>query len=322
MKNILFTAILLFTQQSIANDYATQVNAKLIDRLDRLERDLNVMQKQFYKTGSTSSNKFSRSSNIPQESGNSEIESRVLLIEEQMRDLNGRIEEAQFVSKQVLEKLDQINKDIDFRLSQMEKSGNIKTDKDGIEQITDSINDEKLDIDKSKKEVPTDFSKSTPLNEQIKKPDNKGNIKTKEIEEPLDKKEMETSQRKAQYEAIIEKIKANNLDEAQNKLEEFISKNGDDPLVGNAYYWLGEVHFSKKQYEKAAIKYLKGYKQFAKGKRAPDSLYKLSVSLGNLKKINEACNTLDKLFDRFPDMQTNIRNGAQKQYKQLGCKKS
>jgi len=240
-----------------------------------------------------------------------------------MRDLNGRIEEAQFVSKQVLEKLEQINKDIDFRLAQMEKNGNVKTDKESFDQISKNTLDTEKSIDeKAKKNGPTDFNKSTPLNEQLKKSSENRNIKTKDVDEPLDKKEMESIQRKTQYEAIIDQIKANNIDEAQNKLEEFISKNGEDPLVGNAYYWLGEVHFSKKQYEKAAIKYLKGYKQFAKGKRAPDSLYKLSVSLGNLKKINEACNTLDKLFDRFPDMHANLRNGAQKQYKQLGCKKS
>lgn len=332
MKKLLLGILILAASQSSAADYSSQVNAKLIDRIDRIERDFSILQKQFYRSGDAAPSKFSRNTGIS--GGDSaEIESRLSLIEEQMRDLNGRIEEAQFVSKQVLEKLEILNRDIDFRFKQLEKGGvkpaNIN---DNIEpDLKNDINAEQVDISGNdeaafkQEKGETQFAKPKPLNEQIKQPakkvEQKGNIKSTELDEPLDMKKAENDEKKKNYDKIIELIKKSELDKAQKEIDLFITKYKDDPLVGNAHYWMGEVYSTKKQYEKAAIHYLKGYKQFSKGKRAPDSLYKLSVALGKIGKVKEACSTIDKLRDRFPDMSQAIRVRADKEYKQLGCRK-
>ncbi|OJV13854.1 MAG: tol-pal system protein YbgF [Alphaproteobacteria bacterium 33-17] len=336
MKKIFLAfTIFAFSNTSFAADYSSQVNAQLIDRIDRMERDVSIMQKQFYRTGDAAPSKFSGGTTGIAGNQVAEMESRLSMIEEQLRDLNGRIEEAQFVSKQLLDKVEMLSKDTDFRFKQLEKGG-VKpvdlnhSDGSALDPKSD-INAEHMDLSGNDEEAfanqkgETQYAKGKPLNEQVNKSakpgEQKGDIKSTELDEPSDKKAMEDAEKRKSYDNIIDMIKKSDLDKAQLELGNFITKYKDDPLVGNAYYWLGEVHSAKKQYEKAAINYLKGYKQFSKGKRAPDSLLKLSIALGKLNKAQEACSTLDKLKDRFPDMNPDIRKKSEKEYKQLGCKK-
>ena len=43
-----------------------------------------------------------------------------------------------------------------------------------------------------------------------------------------------------------------------------------------------------------------GYQKFPKNIKAPDMLYKLSMSLTNINKKKDSCNTLKKLIEEFP----------------------
>ena len=92
-------------------------------------------------------------------------------------------------------------------------------------------------------------------------------------------------------------------------------------MVGNAYYWAGEVYYTKKLYEKAAIQYLRGFKSFPKGKKAPDTLLKASMSLSRLKKIDDSCNYLRRMMNLFPDMSPSLKTKADQEYNRLSCDK-
>ena len=73
-------------------------------------------------------------------------------------------------------------------------------------------------------------------------------------------------------------------------------------------------------FDKAAINYLKGYKQSPKGIKASDSLLKLALSLGELKKGQEACSILDKLEAEFPNRPaTSIKRAKEARIK-FACK--
>jgi TolA-binding protein len=72
--------------------------------------------------------------------------------------------------------------------------------------------------------------------------------------------------------------------------------------------------------DKAAINYLKGYKQFPKGAKASDSLLKLALTLGELKKKTEACSMLSRLETEFPNRPaTSIKRTKDAKVK-FGCK--
>ncbi len=87
------------------------------DRLERLERDINLVQKQLYKGGAkTSSRSKSYDKNLPK------VDVRIGQLEEEMLDLNGKIEEVEFGISNITKKLDKIISDIDFRISALEES--------------------------------------------------------------------------------------------------------------------------------------------------------------------------------------------------------
>src|SRR5579885_2727073 len=82
-----------------------------LDRLDRLERDLNMLQRQVYRGAPTTA--------TTGDAGQAaSVEIRMERLESQMRDLTGRVEEFANQVAQLRQRLEQINSDIDVRLGQ------------------------------------------------------------------------------------------------------------------------------------------------------------------------------------------------------------
>src|SRR5881275_891751 len=82
------------------------------ERLDRLERDLNMLQRQVYRGGPTPL----AAAGDPGVAMNAEI--RMDRIESQMRDLTGRVEEFMNQVERLRQRIDQVNGDAEPRLSQ------------------------------------------------------------------------------------------------------------------------------------------------------------------------------------------------------------
>ena len=81
------------------------------DRLDRLERDLSMLQRQVYRSGPTPIV-------APNSGAAVDTELRMGRLEEQMRELTGRVEDAVNGVEQLRRRLEQINSDIDVRFNQ------------------------------------------------------------------------------------------------------------------------------------------------------------------------------------------------------------
>jgi tol-pal system protein YbgF len=92
-----------------------------------------------------------------------------------------------------------------------------------------------------------------------------------------------------------------------------------DGLAGNAQYWLGESYFVRGQFKPAAQAFLKGYQTYAGSPKAPDSLFKLAVSLDRMGQKNDACATFGELLQKFPTAPANIKSRAQTERQRLGC---
>jgi tol-pal system protein YbgF len=64
-----------------------------------------------------------------------------------------------------------------------------------------------------------------------------------------------------------------------------------DPLAGNAQYWIGESYYRRNRYKNAADAFLKGYKKYKSGDKAPETLLKLGMSLAAVGQKDAACST-------------------------------
>ena len=93
----------------------------------------------------------------------------------------------------------------------------------------------------------------------------------------------------------------------------------EDPLAGNAQYWLGEALYVRGQYRAAAGAFLKGYQTYAGARKAPESLLKLAMSLQRLGQKDAACSSFGELSTRFPNAPENVKTRAKSERQRIGC---
>ncbi len=74
-------------------------------------------------------------------------------------------------------------------------------------------------------------------------------------------------------------------------------------LAGNAQYWLGECYYAKKNYTRSAIEFHKVLENYSSGAKVPSALYKLGLSLIELKSTNQAEKYLNELMEKYPNTQ-------------------
>ena len=122
-----------------------------------------------------------------------------------------------------------------------------------------------------------------------------------------------------QYAYAFGQLKARNYDQAEYALRAFVDLHPDNPLAGNAMYWMGETYYVRKQYSEAARIFLDAYQRFPKGNKAPDNLFKLAKSLSQIGENKPACTTYAELIKTFPSANQRILSGAKFDMTRLGC---
>ena len=107
--------------------------------------------------------------------------------------------------------------------------------------------------------------------------------------------------------------------EAEQALGAFIDRYPDDPLAGNAQYWLGETYYVRGDYQQAAVTFAEAYKNYPNGAKAPDNLLKLGLSLASLGNSADACGTFAELMRRYPESSPGIVRRARTESQKLNC---
>ena len=252
---------------------------QIINKLERLEKNVSDIQKGKIEdiNKSISSGYISRN------------EKRLDLIETNVRQNFGTLEEIQNQINLINEKLDLINSDFQSRILKIEK----KLEKINIQTETKR----KLDIT-----TPKNFSQD----KIEKKVEKQGNLSEDEI--------------KKKYENAIKLLWASKFDEAEKELVGLKNFNPED-LMPNIQYWLGEVHYAQKKFEKAILEFGEGLKKYPDSIKGPDNMLKLGLSFANLEKKNEACNVFYELEIKYKSAPKNVLERANKEKKKLNCPK-
>jgi tol-pal system protein YbgF len=106
---------------------------------------------------------------------------------------------------------------------------------------------------------------------------------------------------------------------AEAAFDDFLRRHPNDPLAGNAQYWLGESLYVRGQYRAAAGAFLKGYQTYNRSTKAPESLLKLAMSLQRLGQKDAACSSYNELTTKFPNAPTHVKTSAQTERQRAGC---
>ncbi len=256
----------------------------LLDRLERIERNISDIQKGKFDSldKSLSSGYISRN------------EKRIDQIETNLRQNFGTLEEIQNQINLIGEKLDLINEDFQSRVLKLEKD---------------------LQVIKENKTTKKENKSSVDLSNLT---GNDGNVQKSIITNP--QKNLSEQEIKKKYENAIKLLWASKFEEAEVELVDLKKFNPED-LMPNIQYWLGEVHYAQKKFEKAILEFGEGLQKYPDSIKGPDNMLKLGLSFANLKKKNEACNVFYELEVKYKSAPKNVLERANSEKKKLDCPK-
>jgi len=106
---------------------------------------------------------------------------------------------------------------------------------------------------------------------------------------------------------------------AEAAFRQLVESYPKDPLAGNAQYWIGESFYRRGQYKNAADAFLKGYKNYKSGDKAPETLLKLGMSLAELGQKDAACSTFGELKSKYPAAPEPVRDEVKAEQKKARC---
>ena len=325
-------------------------DAQTIDRINRLERDLQTLQRQVYRGGTPPASSSSGGGSLTDagsdgSSAANRLNARIDELENQIRQMTGRFEEVEFASSQANRRIDKLVEDVDFRLNQLERGGQPPTGQPGggqqsapqtgsVEQVKPSAQQQGVPAPGTP--VARGSTSSTPGQAPTKegvlgsmpadaqgRPLNTPNQpqQTARATPPASTKgKLPAGTPQERYNYAYKLLVQSDYADAESAFREFLGAHGQDALAGNAQYWLGETYYVRGQYEPAAQAFLQGYQGYPKGAKAPDSLLKLGMSLSAMKKNPEACAALGQLGKEFASAPPHVKDAAIRERNKIGCK--
>ena len=313
-KTILLSIIFLFTIMAAKAEEGEIYLKAISDQIQVITKDLKTLEKAVYqKSDVVSSNAIS---SISSDGLNEDIMTKHLLklneIEDQFRELTNKFEEVNFKLDKLSTRVTKIQSDTQLRFSDLE-NGTVNT-----------TNEKKISLPGSSK--PQDFG-ATPAYQTSNLPKEQAinsveSAKTVISEEP-EKRESLLPDNKPigeQYEFAVSFMKIGDYETAEFALKEFIEKNKDHDLAGNAQYWYGETFRIRQLYSDAATAYLDGYQNYPKSNKAPDNLLKLGITMVQLGEKDQGCKMISGIKKEYPKANKSVLQKAQYEQKKFKCK--
>ena len=279
-KYILTFLILFFSSYAFSNENDLTIS----QQLERLQREVSDLSKEVFSNSPNQSN----GTNNDFVKNLSAIDLRIYDIENDIKNLTSNLEELYFQLDDIFNKLE--NLELVINNLQSVPLNSVEVSNDEISE--DSSEAKSNNLSKTENTLGTlNISKNTnDTNDEVVSDDQQVNSNEKEeVISPED-----------QFQVAFDNIRDKKWQDAKTSFEQFISDNPQNQLSGSAHYWLGELYILEKNYREAALIFAEGFQKFPDSIKAAEMLFKLSQSLYQVEKTNEACKTMEKLIIDFP----------------------
>ena len=326
--NYLLLLIILVIFNTNTNVYAQNNNDIIINKIESLERDIRDVQRKIYQSNEnienhTNTNEPNNNQSVTSK-GLANHELRLIEIEEQYRKTNGLIEELSFKINKLEEENLSLKKSIDDLINKLEvtKLSTVNVNENQVlsenvnklDQYNNTINNESSNVGVLARINPDGED------EIIKTNEISNTIENSDKPEKKQEKIINSKNPEEIYQRAYNMLSKGEYEAAETAFTSFIKNYPENKLSSNAYYWLGETFYVRKNYQLAAYNFAAGYKKFPQGSKAPDQLLKLGISLYSLEKKSESCATFKKLIKEFPEIPPRILNRANSFQERLECK--
>ena len=308
---IIFFSLALINFTNLLAEEEEVYLKSISDQIQVITKDLKTLEKAVYQKSDIANTTIS---NFKSDGLNEDILTKHLLklneIEDQFRKLTNKFEEVNFKLDKLSTRVTKIQSDTQLRFSDLE-NGTVATTTNN--QVTLPGSSKPQDLGSSPGYQMTNLPKQQTVN-SIE------SAQTVISEEP-EKKESLLPDKPAieQYEFAVGFMKIGDYETAEVALKEFINKNKDHDLAGNAQYWYGETFRIRQLYSDAATAYLDGYQNYPKSKKAPDNLLKLGITMVQLGEKEQGCKMIIGLKKEYPKASKSVLQKAQYEQKKFKC---
>jgi tol-pal system protein YbgF len=215
------------------------------------------------------------------------LEVRLTRLEEELRNLTGRIEEAEHRGSQLAARFDRLLADVDARLRAGGPAGASSGEPSGVA------------AGQTAAALP-----APPRQPTLPAPG-----------EPAAAAPAEGG-----YERGLDLLQAGRWADAETAFTGFVQASPDDPRAPMASYWLAETYYFRKDYPTAAAVFARNYRTYgAQAPRAPDNLLKLGMSLAALGDRERACQTFAEMVQRHPEAPAPVRQALERERANNRC---
>lgn len=323
-----------------------QEGGALVDRLQRLERDMRTLQRQVYQgsgggqtlpSGAVPATASPK--NMPTDVA-SRLQVRMGELERLIQELTGRVETAQFGVDRLEKRLDGLQSDIDFRLSRIEQKvglsavagpppqGAFRGGGQGAMAPAGTPGAAGQGAAGGGRGSPEGVLGYLPGTE-TRNDTAAGGAGGAGAQQPDRPENQQAGQQMAalpdappreQYAYAFGLLRKGDFAKAETALQAFIDQHPEHELAGNAQYWLGETYYVRGDYKRAAVAFLDGYKTYPDSPKGPDNLLKLGMTMGALGQKDNACAALGRLTQEYPGASDVVTRRAASERASLGCK--
>ncbi len=328
------SAVLLMTLSLVAQPAFVQpVQAQSVeDQLQRMQRELSDLQRQVYTNGTPPAAASGGGGVAPTQAAR--IQLQLDQFEAQLTQLTGRIEDMNFRIQSVTDRLDKLVADVDLRLRNLEQGG--------LPPVGAAGDGPMMADDGGQMAAPPAASQAAPSG--APQPGTLGSISESDLSSFQQQGASNTAVAPAQpsgaqqsaalpaataalpggtpqeqYDYAFGLLRQANYAGAEQAFSAFLAEHPQNPLAGNAKYWLGETFYVRGNYQQAAVTFAEGFETYPNNSKAPDNLLKLGMSLASLGSTKDACGTFSVLLDRYADAPATILSRAQRESQRLGC---
>ena len=313
LYRILLPVIIILVANTISAEEEEIYLKAISDQIQVITKDLKTLEKAVYQKSDVVSLK--PSSLLSSDGLNEDIMTKHLLklneIENQFRELTNKFEEINFKLDKLSTRVTKIQSDAQLRFSDLEK-GSISATTEKQQILPGSTKPQDFGA------APAYQTSNLPKEQSINSVESAQTVITQEPEtrESL----LPDKSAEDQYEFAVSFMKIGDYETAEFALKEFIDKNKDHDLAGNAQYWYGETFRIRQLYSDAATAYLDGYQNYPKSRKAPDNLLKLGITMVQLGEKAQGCKMISGIKKEYPKANKSVLQKAQYEQKKFKCK--
>ena len=322
LKRFIYLIFFLLSSASLAD------NHNIYETLENIQKDIKTLERAVYSGAIETSNSNQTNLNLDSSTNSEDVLTRHLLklseIENQFQQLTNKFEEINFKLDKLSNRLSKVQADNQLRFQDIETFISSDDNEKKFSKKSENLSNQEVVALPGSSE-PQDLgsvsykdSLTEEKSQKIQSIETTASIVTETFQ--AEEKILPNETPENQYEFATSFLKVGDYSTAERAFREFVKRNPEHKLAGNAQYWYAETFRIRQLYTDAASAYLEGYQKYPKGDKAPVNLLKLGISMVQIGEKDQGCKMINGVEKQYPKANQSVIQKAKYESQKFECK--